>query len=930
MTTAEAIPSERRPRSPATAPAYCDVSSAKAEIDRLRSEATPDARPAIVARLKRLLKEARAAAEAELLAGAEGRDCAHGISLFTDELVRLVYEDVVRHVVESGIPSEGERMAVVATGGYGRGLLAPRSDIDLLFLLPYKQTPWGESVVEATLYMLWDLGLKVGHATRSVEQCVKLAEGDMTIRTSLLDARLVLGNVSLFAEFEERFREAIAEWPARAFVDAKFAERNERHRRAGESRYRVEPNVKDGKGGLRDLHTLHWLMRYLHGATPSEEAVGEGLFSAAELQTYRTCESFLWSVRCHLHFLTNRAEERLSFDLQPMMAERLGYKTRGGLRPVERFMKHYFLIAKEVGELTMIISAALEMKQLKAQPLAGSSDMLQTWRDRTMLRRRTDFRIDNGRISVANRDVFKHNPVNLLRLFRLAQEYSAEHHPETLRLVRQSLKLIDDKLRRDIEANRIFLDILTARSGVEAALRGMNEAGVLGRFVPEFGRTVAMMQFNMYHHYTVDEHLIRSVGILSDIESGKLVEDHPLASQIIPDVQNRRALYVAQLLHDAGKGLPEDHSVVGARMARELGARIGLGRSETETVAWLIEHHLDMSTFAQSRDINDPKTIQDFAAIVQSPERLRLLLILTVADIRAVGPGVWNGWKGQLLRSLYYETEPVLAGGHSKVANSARLAVAERGLREALSDWTDDEIDAFAARLHPAYWLRTETAKQAEHARLIRRAEQEGKRFAFAVRSDAFTAVTELTLLAPNVKGLLSLFAGACAAAGANIMGAHISTTRDGLALDTFLLQREHDEADERRRAERIGQTIEKLLSGKLKMDHLLRGRHQRLSKRVDAFTIVPEVNISNTISETLTVLEVAGLDRPGLLYALTSAIAELELDINSAHIATYGERVVDVFYVTDLDGKKITDDSWSGRIKERLMSVLAGSEAEA
>jgi [protein-PII] uridylyltransferase len=587
-------------------------------------------------------------------------------------------------------------------------------------------------------------------------------------------------------------------------------------------------------------------------------------------------------------------------------------------------MKHYFLIAKEVGELTLVIAAALELKQLKAQPAAEIHVPQQTWRDRALLRRRTDFRIENGRIGVANRDVFKRNPVNIIRLFRLAQEYGVEHHPETLRLVRHSLRLIDDRLRRDIEANRLFRELLTAKVGAEQALRAMNEAGVLGRFVPEFGRTVAMMQFNMYHHYTVDEHLIRSVGILSDIESGKLVEDHPLASQIFPDIQNRRALYVAQLLHDAGKGHAEDHSIVGARLARELGPRLGLGPSETETAAWLVEHHLDMSTFAQSRDINDPKTIRDFAAVVQSPERLRLLLILTVADIRAVGPGVWNGWKGQLLRSLYYETETVLAGGHSKLANKNRLAAAELGLREALADWGEDEIDRFAARLHPSYWLRTETAKQAEHARLIARAEAEGKSFAYDVTSDAFTAVTELTVLAPNDKGLLALMAGACAAAGANIMGAHITTTRDGLALDTFLLQREHNERDEHRRAERIGETIEKLIAGRLKMEHLLRGRHQKLGRRIDAFTIVPEVNVSNSISEIFTVIEVSGLDRPGLLYALTSALAELGLDINSAHVATYGERAVDVFYVTGVDGRKVADEGWSRQIRERLLAVLA------
>jgi [protein-PII] uridylyltransferase len=915
-------PTRGRPK--AIAPPDIDVAAVKRELSQIRDQAKSDARPAIVDTLKGVLKRARATAEAGLLAGAEGRDCAHDISVFTDALVTIVYEDVVAHVVKSGSPSEGERMAIVATGGYGRGLMAPYSDIDLLFLLPYKQTPWGESVVEAMLYVLWDLGLKVGHATRSIDQCLRLAESDMTIRTALLDARLVLGNGALFEEFERRFREAIAEWPTRAFVDAKFEERNERHRRAGESRYRVVPNVKDGKGGLRDLHSLHWLMRYFLNVAPGEAAVGEGLFSTGELQTYRNCESFLWSVRCHLHFLTGRAEDRLSFDVQPTMAERLGYKTRGGSRPVERFMKHYFLVAKEVGELTMVISAALEMKQLKAQPSAESKSPRQTWWDRTLLRRRTDFRIESGRISVAKGDVFKRNPVNLIRLFQLAQEYGVEHHPETLRLVRQSLRLVDERLRRDVEANRIFREILTAKGGSEQALRAMNESGVLGRFIPEFGRIVAMMQFNMYHHYTVDEHLIRSVGVLSDIENGKLVEDHPLASQIFPDIQNRRALYVAQLLHDAGKGYAEDHSTVGARLARELGPRLGLGPSETETAAWLVEHHLDMSTFAQSRDINDPKTIRDFAAVVQSPERLRLLLILTVADIRAVGPGVWNGWKGQLLRSLYYETEPILAGGHSKLANQNRLAAAEQELRAALADWCEDEIDRFAARLHPSYWLRTETAKQVEHARLIARAEAEGRRFAYDFKTDAFTAVTELTILAPNDKGLLALLAGACAAAGANIMGAHITTTRDGLALDTFLLQREHDERDEHRRAERIGQTIEKLIAGKLKIEHVLRGRHQKLGRRVDAFSIVPEVNLSNSISESYTVIEVSGLDRPGLLYALTSALAELNLDINSAHIATYGERAVDVFYVTGIDGRKVPDEIRGQEIKTRLMTVLA------
>ncbi|MEZ5774911.1 MAG: [protein-PII] uridylyltransferase [Hyphomicrobiaceae bacterium] len=748
-----------------TAPAapYFDPIAVGAELASLHETVAGDeaaVRRAVVEHLRALIKRAHAAARVRLEADGDGRRCAEGLTLFTDTLVRLIYDYVTGKLYRAANPSTSERLAVVATGGYGRGLMAPRSDIDLLFLLPYKQTPWGESVVEAMLYLLWDTGLKVGHATRNVEQCIRLSGEDMTIRTALLDSRILIGDAELFAELDRRFRREVVRGSEKPFIAAKLAERDERYRRSGESRYRVEPNVKDGKGGLRDLHTLHWLMKYLHDAEPGEEAVETGLFTAAEYHMYRKCEDFLWTVRCHLHFLANRAEERLTFDMQPMMSERLGYTAHGGLRGVERFMKHYFLVAKEVGDLTLIACAALEMRQLKAEPVLERLLAPLTWHDRALLRRRTDFRIDNGRLNVARADAFRVNPVNLIRIFKLAEEYEVAFHPEALRLARHSLRLIDDRLRHDIEANRIFLDLLTARTGVERTLRRMSEAGVLGRFVPEFGRVVAMMQFNMYHHYTVDEHLIRSVGILNEIEVGRLEEEHPLATQIIHDVQNRRALYVAQFLHDVGKGRREDHSIVGARLARNVCPRLGLSRSESETVAWLIENHLVMSTFAQSRDLSDPKTIRDFADIVQSPERLRLLLILTVADIRAVGPGVWNGWKGQLLRTLYYETEPVLAGGHSRLSHGERIAGAEAALKERLADWPRPDVERFVARLPAAYWLRTDLDHQVEHAHLMRKAEQQGAKVATQVKTDAFTAITELTVLAPNVPRLLAMFIG--------------------------------------------------------------------------------------------------------------------------------------------------------------------------
>jgi len=418
--------------------------------------------------------------------------------------------------------------------------------------------------------------------------------------------------------------------------------------------------------------------------------------------------------------------------------------------------------------------------------------------------------------------------------------------------------------------------------------------------------------------------------MLTDIERRHEAAAHPLATEIFASIQNRRALYVAVFLHDVGKGRREDHSIVGAEIARKLCPRLGLNPAETDTVVWLITHHLDMSMIAQSRDLNDPKTIQDFAAIVQSPERLKLLMVLTIADIRAVGPGVWNGWKGQLLRSLYFETEPILTGGHTHLGYGQRVAASQNALRAALADWDPSEVERFVTRHYPDYWLRTETRKQIEHAALFQRSEAAGVTLATDFQTHDFHAVTELTVIAPNHPRLLALFAGACAASGANIVGAHISTTRDGVALDTFLLQRDlESEEDERRRAGRITRAIEGLLEGKLRLDDLMANKRE-VRGRIRAFLVEPEVVIDNQLSDRLTVVEVSGLDRAGLLYDLTSAMSDLSLDINSAHITTFGEKAVDVFYVTDLTHKKIENPARQNAIRNKLMPILAGQQADS
>ncbi|MPR07132.1 [protein-PII] uridylyltransferase [Microvirga tunisiensis] len=907
------------------------IHSPKSILESLGSQPIRDAadlRAKLVPELKKLLDRGHQEAQEKLQDSQNGLVCARYLCDRMDELVHIVHDAVVQHLYPAANPSAGERLAVVATGGYGRGTLAPGSDVDLLFLLPYKQTAWGESVVEAMLYVLWDLKLKVGHATRSVEECLREAHADMTIRTSLLEARFLFGNRELFDNLEKRFDQEIVATTAAEFVDAKLKERDGRVAKAGASRYLVEPNVKDGKGGLRDLNTLFWIAKYVYRVKEPRELVKAGLFTQAEFNLFSRCEEFLWRVRCHLHFVTGRAEERLTFDLQRTIAERLGFAPRGGLSAVERFMKAYFLIAKDVGDLTAIVCAELEARQTKRRPMLDR--MFGRFRRRSGGALVSEgFIIDNNRLNVENEEAFERDPVNLIRLFWLADRRNLAIHPDATRRAARSLKLLGHNVRNDPEANKLFLEILSSKNAPEVVLRRMNETGVLGRFIPDFGRIVAMMQFNMYHHYTVDEHLIRSVGVLTEIEAGQLGSEHPLANQIFPTIRNRRALYVAMFLHDIAKGRPEDHSEAGAVIARKLGPRFGLTEAETDTVAWLVEHHLLMSNTAQSRDLSDPATIKSFAEVVQTMERLKLLLVLTIADIKAVGPGTWTGWKGQLLRNLYQETEVILGGGAVDLARSERVRLVQEQLRAELPDWSDAEFETYASRHTPGYWLKTDETRRAKQARLLRESDKAGRTVTTAYETDQFRGVTELTILSPDHPRLLAIVTGACAASGGNIVDAQIFTTTDGIALDTIVLSRAFDrDEDELRRAERVAKAIERALKGEVKIADLVDGKRPA-KERSKAFHVPPEVSIDNSLSNRQTVIEISGLDRPGLLYDLTTALGKLNLNIASAHIVTFGEKAVDVFYVTDLTGTKITHAGRQATISRTLLDVFKSEETE-
>ncbi|WP_373087986.1 [protein-PII] uridylyltransferase [Sneathiella sp.] len=876
-------------------------------------------RRALLDELKAALEAGNSCVEQRFMETNKGRATMYAQCFLIDQIIRTIYDVATQHVYSLSNPTSEERLSLIAVGGYGRGELAPYSDVDLLFLFPYKQTSWCDQVIEFVLYMLWDLGLKVGHSTRNVDECIRLAKKDATIQTALLEARFLWGDQDMFLEMHGKYMKEVVAGHSREFIEAKLQERKERHERFGNSRYVVEPNIKEGKGGLRDLQTLFWIAKFLHGTTEISKLVKLGVFTEKERRRFTKASNFLRAIRCHLHYLTNRPEERITFDVQTELARRLGYTDHAGTLGVERFMKHYFLVAKDVGDLTRIFCANLEAEEQKMNRLPIPRFGLGR-------RKLNGFIVESGRINAPRDDMFRNEPIKMLELFHLAQDKELDVHPNALRLIRQDLKRINRSVRHDPTANKLFLDMMTSHKDPETTLRRLNEAGVFGRFVPDFGRVVAQMQHDMYHVYTVDEHTIRAIGILSRIEAGELAEEHPLSHKIMPKVLSRNVLYCAVLIHDIAKGRGGDHSVLGAEVAMKLCPRLGLTPSETETVAWLVRYHLLFSAFAFKRDISDPKTVEDFVQIVQSPERLRLLLVLTVADIRAVGPNVWNGWKGQLLRELYYVSETALTGGHLSEGRADRALHYQDDLRSLLDDWPEAEIDRHIHRFYESYWIATASNDRKIHAELMRRADVEGSLFTLETRSDPFRSITEVIVYTADHPGLFARVTGAMSISGANIVDAKIHTTVDGMALDTFYIQDAQGGVyDKGGRMKKLRSAIEDTLQGSRKPHlEIVDRRKSSLPSRTQVFKVPPSVLLDNKASNTHTVLEVSGRDRTGLLADLTRALFTLSLSISSAHIATYGERAVDVFYVKDSFGLKITSKIKLANIEKRLIAALS------
>ena len=951
------IPLPDAPEAAASKTALTRLTDALAAHADERGIVARDAALSVLRRhLTRIQQDVRDSFERAELTGLQAARLLGGL---TDGLIAALFAHAVRQTVLEPVgagrdvpPPATEPVAILATGGYGRGVLAPFSDIDLLFLTNREQNAGTLRTVEYMLYILWDLGLKVGHATRSIADCLAEARRDATVRTSMLDARLLAGDAALSDRLHARFREDCSELGAGAFIEAKQTERHLRHRRYGDSPFMVEPNVKEGRGGLRDLQTLYWIARYvfdtqtmieLTGPDPALEPGGEGrtpapgLLTQSEARHARRSWEFLWTVRFHLHYVAGRAEERLTFDLQPVVGARMGYTRHGRQDGVERFMRHYFLTVRDVLRLTRVLEPALVRAALGPPAIEAEPDPALI---------RAGFTLAEGRLMPLDGHDFEREPIRMLRILQVARDRGLGLHPLALRsFIRNERRAVG--LREDPVAATLFMDLLCGAPRAAAMPPGdvgkhadgaqwlaiLNETGFLGHYLPDWARIVGQMQFDTYHVFTVDEHTIAATRILNALERGELSEIAPVASGLVDHLQSRRALYAAMLLHDIAKGRGGDHSETGAEIAQLVCPALGMSAEETETASWLVLHHLLLSQTAFKRDIDDPKTILDIAETIQSPERLRLLLLLTVADMRAVSAKVWNGWKATLLRELYARVAEVLAGGLATTERDVRVTRARAAAAALLSDWPQDEVAPVLALGYPGYWLAFDPETHARHARLIRDANRRGSPLTVDTQPLPARAVTEVTVYADDHAGLFSKIAGALAVAGASIVDARIHTLNNGMALDTFWIQ---DAAggtfDAPHRLARLSVLIEQALSGRIKLAaEIKKVSRVLLGRRMRAILVPPRVVIDNHASNTHTVIEVNGRDRPGLLHDVTAAISDQGLQIASAHVTTYGVRAVDVFYAKDVFGLKVENERKLDQLREKLLSALANpDEGEA
>jgi [protein-PII] uridylyltransferase len=842
--------------------------------------------------------------------GGSGRNIVAHITLMTDKLIEALFAFAIK-----GFDLK-QPCTMIALGGYGRSEMNPLSDVDLMFFCMDPDTPQMQQFSERILYLLWDLGFDVGHCVRNEKQCTDIAEADLTACTALLDSRFLCGDAPLFSHYEKKVLPAVMGRNSRSFIREKMVEHEKRIKKYGSSVYLLEPNIKEGEGGLRDLHTALWVSKIKYKVLTLRGLVIKGVMSEAEEEQFLEALDYLWRIRTELHYLSSRKNDQLHFEQQEQIALFLGYRDNKTALAVEQFMQDYYAQATRVEHLASTMIARASDKEREESKILG------------YLRRRNieeGFYALRGELNVSDEDLFTNQPEMMMKAFWLAQRQELKFSLNLKTLIRDNLHLINDRVRRTKVMSSLFLDILRYKRGVYETLNQMHHLLFLNQFIPEFKRIYCQVQHDAYHIYTVDTHTLFAIREVEKLWLGEYAERKPLLTQVANEVEKPELLILSVMMHDIGKGEGHKHSEKGAAMIPTISRRLGLNKEDSLRLEFLVREHLQMAHISQRRDLHDERLIAQFAQKMEMSENLKTLYILTFADIKAVGPDVWSEWKGFLLQELYEKTYDVIErGDFYKEKRSEKIRNRKRKVVEALSDeFAVKAIKDCLRNFSTRYLMTYRSAQIVEHVRLI--LGRGDNPLAMSVVYNQESSYTEVILVTVDIAGLFSKITGVMAANGVNILGAQIFTQKSGIAVDILQVGRDGNIYDDDRKWANIEKDLIWYLQGRGEIDEQVEKRKSSildLSRQVP--TIPPRVDIDNDVSDEYTVIDVTTMDKVGLLYQIAKSLKKIGVYVGVSKISTKGDRAGDTFYVQDIFGHKIVQPEKLDELRDTLLKDLS------
>jgi len=877
-------------------------------LDQLLQQ-TVDGETLQAAPLAAALRAAREQIYRDFDEGITAEKLIHDTSNLIDKLLEFCFQHFIGEHSKIGF-------CLVAVGGYGRAELLPGSDIDLMILLEKKANKAQQQQLSLFLTFLWDIGLEIGHSVRTIRDCVREGKADITVMTTMIESRLIFGSEKLY----EKFQLAIAPnkiWSSRKFFEAKLEEQHNRHLRFNDTAYNLEPNIKEGPGGLRDIQIIGWVAKRHFGASSFEELVAHGFLTETEFELLNAGQQHLWRVRFALHRLAGRREDRLLFDYQKKIAEEFGFKSGEHNLAIEQFMQQYYRTIMELERLNEMLLQVFK------------EEILLTAAQRKLKQINERFNLRNNFIELAHPEVFKQHPSALIELFVLISlnEQCAGVTAATIRLVREHLYLVDDDYRADETVNHLFMQLMSAPNGMTHQMRRMNSYGFLAAYIPAFAKITGRMQYDLFHAYTVDQHTIFVIRNLRRFALQKHEHEYPFCNLVYNKLEDPCLLYLAALFHDIAKGRGGDHSVLGAEEATRFCVQHKLNRKETRIVSQLVSNHLLMSVTAQRKDISDPDVVRDFAQQIGSMNMLNYLYLLTVADIRSTNPKLWNSWKDALLQQLYRATKRVIRRGLDNAPDIDEIIQENRDAAfEEMSDlpFSAEQINSVCDRVPGDYFLRHHPLEIKWHVSTI--LSHPGQPRLVSIRQSTYTRNTKVFVYGDEVAHAFSQVTGTLGSLGLSILNAEIFTTRDNKIMDTFAIQ---DESNQAVTEPELIEQIEHRLLEALKSNSIYEGLYNtRKPRQLKAFDHPTEVQFEQDYLNGRTIMEISALDMPGLLSIIANVIAEMDINITHAKISTLGEKINDIFYLTAPAGGAIADQVVLASLEKNLVAALDARKA--